>query len=445
MKNKMKIKDLVFIGFGIVVCTSIFTLPGQVAAQYCGPSVILAIAVAAIVSICIALIYAEFSSVLPSQGSVYIWVKKVFGDFAGWIVGILLLLEYVICLGFIASGFSANITPLLSQIGIHIPFSLTHSLSIKGGLIDLVAIVIIVITCLIALSSVDNFKIVDNLLVVSKMIAILVFVGLGLTKLHLTNFHPFIPSRVGSFGGVEGIVEAIPIVFIAFLGFDAIASEVNNVEKPSKSMPIAIIISISLSALFFILVSVVLIGITPYKNYANNIEPIAYSLRLINHPIIADVIQIVAVVGMITALLGLVSSIANIVFALIKDGVLSKKLMYKNKNDQPVYVIVLIGIIASVLGGVVSFDVLSKLIASLALIVFMFVIAALIKYRKEEGKNYPKSAFKIKLFPLISIVSFVLCLLMFINLGWSTIYSTIIVVVLVALSYSFIAIKKRHV
>ncbi|MGO2616980.1 MAG: amino acid permease, partial [Lactococcus cremoris] len=89
-------RDFLALGVGTIISTSIFTLPGQVAAQFAGPGVVFSYLLAALVAGFVALAYAEMSTVMPFAGSAYSWISVLFGEGFGWIAGWALLAEYFI-------------------------------------------------------------------------------------------------------------------------------------------------------------------------------------------------------------------------------------------------------------------------------------------------------------------------------------------------------------
>lgn len=97
------------LGVGTIVSTSIFTLPGVVAANHAGPAVVFSFIVAAVVAGLVAFAYAEMAAAMPFAGSAYSWINVMFGEFFGWIAGWALLAEYFIALAFVGSGLSANL------------------------------------------------------------------------------------------------------------------------------------------------------------------------------------------------------------------------------------------------------------------------------------------------------------------------------------------------
>ena len=100
----LTVKDFLALGVGTIVSTSIFTLPGVVAANHAGPAVVFSFIVAAIVAGLVAFAYAEMAAAMPFAGSAYSWINVMFGEFFGWIAGWALLAEYFIALAFVGSG-----------------------------------------------------------------------------------------------------------------------------------------------------------------------------------------------------------------------------------------------------------------------------------------------------------------------------------------------------
>ncbi|GBG95954.1 amino acid permease [Lactococcus termiticola] len=109
-------RDFLALGVGTIISTSIFTLPGIVAAEYAGPAVVFSYLIAAVVAGLVAFAYAEMSTVMPFAGSAYSWISVLFGEGFGWVAGWALLAEYFIAVAFVGSGFSATLRNLLGQL-----------------------------------------------------------------------------------------------------------------------------------------------------------------------------------------------------------------------------------------------------------------------------------------------------------------------------------------
>lgn len=175
---------------------------------------------------------------MPFAGSAYSWINVVFGEVFGWVAGWALLAEYFIAVAFVASGFSANLRGLVSPLGIELPKSLSNTLGTDGGIIDIVAAVVILLTACLLSYGVSAAARIENILVVIKVLAVLLFIVVGLTAIDLSNYVPFIPehkvTETGSFGGWQGIYAGVSMIFLAYIGFDSIAANSAEAINPQK-------------------------------------------------------------------------------------------------------------------------------------------------------------------------------------------------------------------
>lgn len=82
---------------------------------------------------------------------------------------------------------------------------------------------------------------IENILVVLKVLAILLFIVVGLTVVQGSNYVPFIPeykaTEAGAFGGWQGIYAGVSMIFLAYIGFDSIAANSAEAINPQKTMP----------------------------------------------------------------------------------------------------------------------------------------------------------------------------------------------------------------
>ncbi|MBY0421229.1 MAG: amino acid permease, partial [Parvularculaceae bacterium] len=94
LKRTLGPLNLVFLGIGCIIGAGIFVRTGSAAALHAGPAVMLSFVVAGLVCAFAGLCYAELASVLPVSGSAYTYSYATLGEFAAWMMGALLLLEY---------------------------------------------------------------------------------------------------------------------------------------------------------------------------------------------------------------------------------------------------------------------------------------------------------------------------------------------------------------
>ena len=420
--RSLKVRDFLALGVGTIVSTSIFTLPGEVAAMHTGPAVAISFLLAAVVAGLVAFAYAEMSAAMPFAGSAYSWINVVFGEFFGWIAGWALLAEYFIALAFVGSGLSANFRALIAPLGLKLPASLSNAFGTDGGIVDLVSVVVIALVAALISRGVSRAARVENVLVVLKVFAVLLFIVVGLTALHAANYVPFIPkyheTTNGPFGGWQGIYAGVSMIFLSYIGFDSIAANSAEAINPQKTMPRGILGSLVIAVVLFVAVSLVLVGMLPYSKYANSAEPVGLALRAAGHGGVATVVQTIAVVGMFTALIGMSMAGSRLIYSFGRDGMLPKWLGKLDKSNRPNRALWTLTIVVILIGAFFPFAFLSQLVSAGTLIAFMFVSIGIYPLRRREGKDINDPAFKVPLYPVLPALGFLASLMVFLGLDY---------------------------
>ncbi|WP_429970296.1 APC family permease [Fructilactobacillus sp. Tb1] len=420
LKPHMTTKDLLGLGLGMVVGTAIFTLPGIVAAEHTGPAVALSFVVGAIGAGLAALAYAETSAALPVAGSAFSWISVLFGEGFGWIAGWLMLAEYFLAITFVASGWSAYVQGFLSEFGFHLPAWLSSGYNPQtGGFFDIFAAISIILVGLLLSRKMEGVNKLENIIVILKVAVVILFIVVGFTSIKYSNFHPFIPAHKAgtAFGGMTGILAGAAQVFVAYGGFDVIASNTAETKDPGKNMPRGIIGTLIIGSLLFIGVSLVLVGMFKYTNYANNAEASAWALRKSGHMITANLLAVVAIVGMFASLIGTVLASSRLIYAFGRDGLLSKRLGKVNKHHLPGNALLVVTIAAVLVGSILPFTFLANLVSAGTLISFMFVSLGIYALRPREGKDIPVPKFRMPLYPVLPAVSALVSFIIFLELS----------------------------
>ena len=180
MPKTMNAKDLMAMGIGAVIGSGIFILPGTVAANDAGPGVSLSFLAAAIVCGLAGMCYAEFSSAIPVAGSAYSYGNIIYGEFIGWIMGWALVLEYLLAVACVSTGWAAYFNSLLASCGINIPRALAGPFDpAKGTYINLTAILsVLLITWLLSYGMHESVR-VNNIAIIIKLLIIVAFIIIG--------------------------------------------------------------------------------------------------------------------------------------------------------------------------------------------------------------------------------------------------------------------------
>ncbi|AEV95680.1 APC family permease [Pediococcus claussenii] len=402
-EKTMSAKDLLALGIGAVIGTGIFILPGTVAALKAGPSIILSFVIAAIVCALAGMCYAEFASSLPVAGSAYSYGNIVFGEMIGWIMGWALILEYVLAVAAVSTGWSAYFTSFLHGFGLNIPKVISGPFDpAHGTYINLVAILIVIAIAILLSRGFQSSIRINNIMVVIKLAIIVIFIITGLFYIKPSNWQPFFPY------GVHGTFAGASTVFFAYLGFDVVSSSAAEVKNPSKNMSIGIIGTLIIATFFYILVSIVLTGMVSYTKL-NVADPVAFALNLVHQNWVAGLLSLGAIAGMTTMMIAMIYSSSRLVYATGRDGLLPKQLgKLTGAHYYPKNSMIAVTVIIAILGGLIPLDQLTNLVNIGTLLAFTLVSFGIIPLRKRT--DIPNNGFKVPGYPYIPIISGLACI-----------------------------------
>ncbi|WP_099974073.1 amino acid permease [Lactobacillus terrae] len=394
--------NLIALGIGSIIGTGIFILPGIVAYSTSGPAITISFILAAIVCVLAALCFAELSSTFPVAGSTYSYGSLIFGEFPGWIVGWSLVLEYVLGVAAVSSGFSAYFVSLFNGFGIEIPKELTGPFDpSQGTFVNLPSVIVLIFIYFLLRRGIKSSARVNAFMVFVKLAVIAIFIIIGLFFIKPTNYHPYFPM------GGAGVIKGAALVFFAYLGFDVVSSSAPEVKNPQKNIPAGILYSLAICTVLYLIMSTVLTGMVNYKNL-NVADPVVYALNAVGMGRISFIISIGALAGMFTMMLNTVYGGSRLVYALGRDNLIPKKFGEINPDNKvPMLSLNSITVLAILLGGFVSLKELTSLVNIGTLVSFTFVSLGVIKLRKRD--DIPKSSFQMPLYPWLPGLSAILC------------------------------------
>jgi APA family basic amino acid/polyamine antiporter len=407
--------DLILMGIGAIVGTGIFVLTGT-GAVTAGPALTLSFIVAAIACGFAALCYAEFASTVPVAGSIYTYSYATLGELAAWMIGWDLLLEYGLATSAVSVGWSGYFQSLLSGFDIHLPVALSAAPGALPGvhtLINLPALcIMLVLTAMLSIGVRESAR-VNNVMVVIKITVVLLFIVVGARHVTPANWHPFMPH------GVNGMLSASALVFFAFIGFDAVTSAAEEVKRPERDLPIGIIGSLAGCTVLYVIVSAIMTGIVPYKEFLGIDHPVTLALQRAGENWFAGFVDLGAILGMTTVILVMAYGQTRIIFAMSRDGLLPKRLSNVHPRFQtPFLATWIVGIVFGLLAAVVPLNVLSELVNIGTLAAFSLVSIAIIILRKTRPDL--KRAFRCPGVPVVPGLAVIFCVTLMCYLSWIT-------------------------
>jgi APA family basic amino acid/polyamine antiporter len=347
LKRSLGAGDLIMLAIGAVIGAGIFGAIGTAAAGQIGPngevirmgagpalvfSFILLGGACALAGLC----YAELAAMIPQAGSAYAYSYATLGEMVAWIIGWDLILEYAVGNVAVAISWGDYFNTLLRGVGLELPAWMTtgyrtallssnpqlHGLLVTAPriagipvLIHVPAFSIVMLITWLLLRGARESATANNIMVCIKLLALAVFVGVGVTHLHAENYHPFAPN------GFTGVHQGAAIVFFAYIGFDAISTAAEETKNPQRNLPIGILGGLAICTVIYVIVGAVLTGMVPYRELAVA-DPLARALELAGFTTVGWFVALGAAVSMSAVLLVFQYGQPRIFFAMGRDGLL---------------------------------------------------------------------------------------------------------------------------
>lgn len=242
-KDKFGLWSIVLLGINGIIGTGIFLLPNRAYALM-GPSSLLILLFDAFLAGCLALCFAEVAGFFSRNGGPYLYAKAAFGDFVGYEVGVLKLVVTIIAWAAMAVGFA-------TALGAAFPFFAGDTMK------NLIAAVLIGGLTIMNIAGVKISKILNNIMTISKLVPLCVFIAVGLFFVNGSNFTPFVPTHMAD----GAFANAAITMFFAYTGFEAIAVAAEDFKDPKKDLPRGIILTMIIVTIIYMLVVGISIGI----------------------------------------------------------------------------------------------------------------------------------------------------------------------------------------
>ncbi|MCE5214805.1 MAG: amino acid permease [Methanobacterium sp.] len=368
--------SLLLMGLGAMIGAGIFILTGVASAYYAGPALIFSFILAGIACLFTALCYAEFASMVPVAGSAYTYSYVTLGELFAWIIGWDLVLEYTLIVTALAVGWSGYMVSIISTLGINLPPQLLNPPGVSDGLINLPAVIIIGIISLLLIRGTKLSTQVNSIIVIIKIFVVFLFIAIGVNYINPGNYHPFLPF------GYIGIFKGAAIIFFAYIGFDAITTAAEEVKNPQRTFPIAIIGSLAIASVLYIIVTAVLNGMVPYY-LLGGAAPVAFALNSVGVHWADIVISVGALTGLTSVILVGFFGQSRVFYAMARDGLIPSFFAKLHKIFKtPINGIIIVGVFAACFAAFLPITAIAELVNIGTLAAFIIVSASVLILRR---------------------------------------------------------------
>ena len=421
---------LIMIGIGCIVGAGIFVIAGTAAALHAGPAVLISFLIAALACLFAGLCYAEFAAMIPVSGSAYTYAYATMGRFVAWFIGWNLVLEYGVSASTVAVGWSGYFVSLMSNFGIDFPAALANAplagagpsdMRWTGALINLPATVLTLALTALLIVGMRASAQFNAAMVLLKTGIILVVIVLGLSYVQAENLTPLVPPNQGEFGrfGWSGILAASGLVFFAYIGFDTVSVAAQEAKNPQRDIPLGILGSLAIAAALYVLMALVLVGITDYR--ALNVpNPVSYAVSQV--PALAWLalpINIGALIGLASVVFVSLYGQSRIFYCMARDGFLWPLFGAVHPTFRtPHRGTIVTGVVAAGLAALFPLDILADLVSIGTLLAFVVVCIGIMMLRLTHP--HAVRPFRTPLVWLVAPAGVITCTVLMLSLSSAT-------------------------
>lgn len=379
------------VGLGAIIGAGIFTLSGT-AIALAGSWALLSFVLVGLVAVIVALEIGELCTLFPNvTGASYSYVYEAFGSELGFITGLLLYFSYASSISVVALGFGSYFASL---VGLEVTTTRYYF-----------AVALIAVLMLLNLRGIRKAAKADFVLVIVKLTILLAVVGFAALHFLRSGSATSLFSGGAPSAGVGGIFSASVAVFFAYSGFQAISTFVSEVKGGAGSAAKAIVSSVVISMVVYVLVAIALLVLVPAAEFVINADPLSFALHAAGAPgYLLVAVDVGALVATASASLAILLGSSRILYQIGLDGLLPKAMRaYDAKRDvakNGVFISGVIGILMLFSGNVFVIAAISNFG-----LLFSYLIAtfALVHFRRLGRKG----SFSVPLYPYLPAAAMV--------------------------------------
>jgi len=397
LKRQLGLFQVIMLGTAGTLGSGIFVLTG-LAADVAGPATILAILIGGLLSFSIALNYSELATVYPETGGAMTYVREAWGKgLLSFLIGSMDSISSTFYTALSAVGFAYSLSVFFPTIPI-IPVAISM-------------IMLFVILNIMGVTNVGNLQIVMG---IALMFAFVVFILAGFIS--PTGFTPAILMTDGRlftssnfWANLKIILRTIALIYAAYVGFEVIADDAEEVKNPNKNIPIAILVSLVLITIVYSLTVLITLGTLPWQVVAGSETALSDAIRVFLPGIGVTIIGMAGMVGALTSINSSMLSATRETFTLSRDGAWPMMLSRLNRVRVPFMAILFIGLTSILITAIGVVEFLSYITSAGYLFVLFFSNMAMIALHKK----YPDihRPFKAPFFPLTPILASLTCVI----------------------------------
>ncbi|MEV4923422.1 amino acid permease [Streptomyces roseoverticillatus] len=376
LRRSLGMWQLTMISIGATLGTGIFVVLGE-AVPDAGPAVVISFVLAGVTALFSALSYAELAGTIPVSGSSYSYAYATLGEVIAWVCGWCLILEYGVSVAAVAVGWGQYLNELLDgTIGVTIPAALANPPGTDGGIFNLPALLVVLLCMAFLIGGAKESARANTIMVGVKIVALLLFCAVAFTGIRAGNYTPFMPLGLG------GVSAAGATLFFSYIGFDAASTAGEEAKNPKKDLPKAIMLSLLIVTVLYVLVAAVAVGAMPWGDFQGSEAALAGIMKdVTGQSFWAVLLAAGAVIAIASVVLTVLYGQTRILFAMSRDGLVPKAFAKVNRKGVPLANTVIVSLFCGVLAAAIPLGQLADATSIGTLFAFALVNVAVIVLR----------------------------------------------------------------
>ncbi|MGA2680866.1 MAG: amino acid permease [Candidatus Bathyarchaeia archaeon] len=250
LKPQLTLFDAVVTGLAAILGAGIFTVIAP-ATGLAGPAILVSFGIAAFVAFCNVSSSIQLAAVFPRSGGTYEFGRRMLGNWWGFIAGWMFLLANTVGPGVSALAFGSYLHAVWPVIPFH------------GAAIGAAAVMVI-----LDATGIHRSVRITGVIVILSIASLLTVIVIGIPSAHLGNLLPFAP------GGVIGVLRATGLLFFAYTGYSRIATLVEEVKNPKRTIPRASLIALGGVTFLYLFVVGTAIAVLGASGVASSPSPL---------------------------------------------------------------------------------------------------------------------------------------------------------------------------
>ena len=380
LKRYLGLFSVTLAGTGIILGAGIYALIG-IGANLAGNAVWLSFLIASLVAVFTGLSYAELSSMFRVDAGEYDYVQKVFNKRLAFFIGLMIIFTGIVSAATVALGFGGYIDSLIS-------------LSVVKW-----AIILTILMLIINYIGIRETAFFNNFSGIIELIGLILIIALGVKYFGRVDYFEM-PN------GFTGVLRASALVFFAYMGFETIVKLSEETKKPEKTIPKAIILSVVIATILYILTSLSAISILGWRELGSTSSPLAKVAEVSFGRIAFFVLTVIALFSTSNTVLMTNVTTSRLVYGMAEEKSLPRFLSKVHEKHRTPYVAAFVlaffSIIFIFIGDIEFVANLNNIFLFLTF-TFINLSVIVLRYKYTDIKRPFRVPFSIGRFPVLAL------------------------------------------